>query len=739
MSGERGGPGPFADLNEGQVEEVLGILEGYWDKLESGEQPSFDDLVAQHPQYGSLLRGHVEALDHLYEVAADGGPLSPDEPATPDARVRGRLGDFRIVRQVGRGGMGVVYEAEQLSLGRRVALKVLPFAATLDARQLRRFKNEAQAAAQLHHNHIVPVFAVGCDRGVHYYAMQFIDGRTLAQVIADLRASIRGGIRGQASANFAASKTAQGANEPPTVLDRSTERSITRTEYFRSVAQMGVQAAEALEHAHQAGILHRDIKPGNLLVGEDGHLWVTDFGLSRCRTEPGMTATGDLLGTLRYMSPEQALAKRDLVDHRSDIYSLGVTLYEALTLEPAYAGVDREELLRQIAQGEPRAPRRLNRAIPVDVETVVLKGMAREPRDRYATAQELADDLRRYLEHRPVQARRPSMRERAAKWALRHKQLVAAGVVMLLLAAVGLAVSTLAIWREKEQTRAALNRVEDNFAKMLDGTRGLLIQLEDPRWGNSPEITGLREHMVVHGVALLQEFVREDNPDPAIRFQSAKALGLIACVYCAHQKVELAEGAISRAFALLDRLVAEFPQEPTYRKELAIRHDQLGFLYKSLNRRDKARREFLHEADILRPGLPYDTTGVLTNNLGWLLADCPITSLRRPAEAVALAQQALERVPQEGGYWNTLGVAHYRNGNYAAAARALDKSIALRRYPGPEDWFFLAMACWQRGQRRQAQAWYERSVRWMWENPPLRECHLRYRAEAQQLFRTREK
>ena len=200
-----------------------------------------------------------------------------------------------------------------------------------------------------------------------------------------------------------------------------------------------MQVAEALDHAHTRGILHRDIKPANLLLDDQGQLWVTDFGLAQIQGNPGLTLTGDILGTLRYMSPEQALAKRVVIDGRTDIYSLGVTLYELLTLRPAIDGQDRQEILRKIAEEEPAPPRKLNPAVPRDLETILLKAMAKEPSGRYATAKELADELRRFLEHKPITARRPSLLDRAAKWARRHRAAVwSAGVSLaVLLLAVG--------------------------------------------------------------------------------------------------------------------------------------------------------------------------------------------------------------------------------------------------------------------------------------------------------------
>jgi hypothetical protein len=209
---------------------------------------------------------------------------------------------------------------------------------------------------------------------------------------------------------------------------------------MRNLARLGLEAAEALEHAHQEGIIHRDIKPANLIVDAKGHLWVTNFGLARLQSDTGLTVSGDLLGTLPYMSPEQALGHPVGLDHRTDLYSLGTTLHELLTLVPAFTGRDRQQLLRQIASEEPRPPRRVNKAVPEELETIVQKAMAKDPRERYAKAQELADDFRRYLEDKPIRARRPSLLEQARKWTRRHRPVVvsaAVGLVLVLLTLAG--------------------------------------------------------------------------------------------------------------------------------------------------------------------------------------------------------------------------------------------------------------------------------------------------------------
>jgi serine/threonine protein kinase len=448
---------------------VAQVADEFMECQKRGEHPDIEQYAARHPEAAELLRKVLAALEVVgRSLGGSAAEFGDDfEPA-------GTLGDFRLIREVGRGGMGIVYEAEQISLRRRVALKVLPFAATLDPRRLQRFQNEAQAAAQLHHSNIVPVHAVGNERGVHYYAMQFIEGQTLAGVIEELRAK-----------NGAEERPPHAETGPITGL--STERP-GDCEFFRTVARLGIQAAEALDYAHQVGVVHRDVKPANLLVDVRGHLWVTDFGLARLPNDAGLSMAGDLIGTLRYMSPEQALAKRAVVDHRTDVYSLGVTLYELLTLQPPFVCTDRQELLRQIAFEEPRSPRRINKAIPAELETIVLKAMEKNPADRYATTQALADDLRRFLMHEPIRARRPSLVQRARKVARRHPGVTvtaaAALVAGLLLGVAGLAVNNHMIRQEQQRTRDALERAERERAvaqTVRAFLRDKLLSQADPR------------------------------------------------------------------------------------------------------------------------------------------------------------------------------------------------------------------------------------------------------------------
>jgi serine/threonine protein kinase/WD40 repeat protein/tetratricopeptide (TPR) repeat protein len=407
-------------------------------RLQAGEAPDWPALAREHPEHVGRLRSMAGALEALGDLSRAGDSALSGVAPLPAAEevVPGVLGDFRILREVGRGGMGVVYEAEQVSLNRRVALKVLPLAATMDPRQLERFRHEARAAALLHHPHVVPVHGVGCERGVHYYAMQLIEGCSLAAVIEVLRGADPGGKEaGDGPGDAAPTQPLAALNTVPLRRGRA---------HFRRVAELVAQAADALEYAHGMGVVHRDVKPANLLLDAGGNVWVTDFGLARLGEGPGLTVSGDLLGTLRYMSPEQALARHGLVDHRTDVYSLGATLYELLTLRPAVDGASKHEVLHRLAFEEPVAPRKLDRSVPAELETVTLKALARDPGERYATAQELADDLRRWLDDRPTLARPPGLLQRLRKWSRRHRPLVVGLGVFLTLLAAGLVLGVLA-------------------------------------------------------------------------------------------------------------------------------------------------------------------------------------------------------------------------------------------------------------------------------------------------------
>lgn len=528
-------------------ERLNAVLLTYLEAHEAGREPDRDEFLTAHADLRPDLEAFLAGQDEVERLAVPRRGSVPsrnfgfewhDAPGASRPSL-GQLGDFRLLREVGRGGMGVVYEAEQISLHRRVALKVLPFAAAIDPRLLQRFKTEALAAAHVQHEKIVPVHAIGCERGVHYYAMQFIEGQSLAALISELR---RRGERNprplmapwKRGADLESREPSLSLNAPePGEAASLTAETISREWssdsrcYFERVAGLGWQAALALEHAHQAGIVHRDIKPSNLLLDLREQLWVTDFGLAQVTGDAGLTMTGELLGTLRYASPEQILARRGIVDHRSDIYSLGATLYELLTLRPLFEGRDRNELLRQIADDEPPAPRSLDATVPSDLETIVLKALRKEPGDRYATAQELADDLERFLDRRPIVARRPTPAERLRTWARRHPSIVAACGLVLILLSIASLISTVLIRREQGRTWVAQQKAESAYRherqraeeaetrfRLARRSVDELIQVSEEELAHRPGMEGLRKRLLTSALAYYQEFIAQRHNDP---------------------------------------------------------------------------------------------------------------------------------------------------------------------------------------------------------------------------------
>ena len=521
-------------IGDAEREERLnGVLLTYVEALEAGREADRERLLATHPDLREDLEAFFVSHDAMERLAAplreagDGEPAEKEASNAEASNDIGRLGDFRLFAEVGRGGMGVVYEAEQLSLRRRVALKVLSFAAALDPRRLQRFKNEALAAAQLRHENIVPVYAVGCERGVHFYAMQFIEGRSLASLVEDLRRQRQD----KETRRQGDKETRRGAETPVAssslLVSLSPCLLVSASGFFRTVAKWGVQAASALEYAHQLGVVHRDIKPANLLLDERGQLWVADFGLAQVAGDVGLTQTGELLGTLRYASPEQALGRPGVVDHRSDVYSLGATLYELLTLRPIFEGRDRKELLRQIAEDEPRPPRAAVASLPAELETIVLKALRKEPSERYRGAQELADDLQRFLDNRPILARRPTLTERAWKWARRRPSIVAAGMVILLVLAVGSLVSAALVHAEQDRTKQEQHKAEEAYrrerqraeeaeSRLRLARRSVdeLIQVSEEELADRPGTERVRKRLLRSALAFYQEIIEQRRDDP---------------------------------------------------------------------------------------------------------------------------------------------------------------------------------------------------------------------------------
>ncbi|MCA8944079.1 MAG: protein kinase, partial [Planctomycetes bacterium] len=413
--------------------EALG--EEYLARRRRGEIATIEQYAQDHPEYADEIRElfpAMEALESLKSASGSGFTQFDDETLE-------QLGDFRVIGEIGRGGMGVVYEVEQKTLGRRVALKVLPRQMVADAARRERFEREAQTAAGLHHTNIVPIFGVGEADGHHFYVMQLIRGVGLDRILAELRGESKSRASSSLTESMLSDVVSQlhdvtsisgdGQPGPPRAVGPRARATLSNRYYYRSLARIGMQIADALDYAHAAGTLHRDIKPANLLLDATGTAWITDFGLAKALEQSELTRSGDVIGTLRYMAPEQM---RGQFDRRSDIFSLGLTLYELATLQPAFQGRDRAELVRQITEGQIARVRKVNPHCPRDLATIIEKACATEPRDRYATAGDLSADLQRFLEDRPIEARRVSTLESVWRWCRRNRALASAAAIALL-------------------------------------------------------------------------------------------------------------------------------------------------------------------------------------------------------------------------------------------------------------------------------------------------------------------
>ena len=701
-------------LKRDPVEE---LAEEFLQRRRSGDQPSVEEYAQQHPQWARRIHELFPALLLMEDLKPDSqAPPEAPAPSPPEPAIR-QLGDYRIVREIGRGGMGVVYEAEQQSLSRRVAVKVLPGVYLSSPKSLKRFRREARAAARLHHTNIVPVFGVGQQDGIHYYVMQYIEGQGLDEVLTELnlrRSTPTGGAGGEPTepedagrrtGDHSAAEVAQtlfwgrfaqtagctegaGAAGPAPAEPDSSEpsnstpapapgesdqtSSASRTaprdrrpaelspragdhHYWQSVAGIGVQVAAALDYAHHQGTLHRDIKPGNLLLDTRGTVWIADFGLAKLADQDDLTRSGDAVGTLRYMAPEQFEGQSDA---RSDVYSLGLTLYELITLRPAFDEKDRGRLIHQVTRQEPPAPRKLNRAVPRDLDTVVAKAIARDPGHRYQSAGDLAEDLQRFLEDRPVLARRTSPVGRLWRWCRRNRAVAAlAGLALALLVAVaaigttGYIRTSAALRREsieragaetarqqadtqRQQTEAEYGRAEANlrlamqaFEEVFDkiATAPVIQPLErlgDPTdqengtqengsqegatqeedaWqelGTASVVTEKEAAVLQSMLKFYDRFAQQNRGNVNLQEETARAYRRVGEIHQRLGNDEAAEKAYQQALATY-RGLGDGAGQSAYAPEAAAIHNKLGTVYRNTHRYFEARQAHVRARDLL--------------------------------------------------------------------------------------------------------------------------------------------
>lgn len=659
MSADNSTPGSSADRDP-----VERLAEDFLERRRRGESASISDYVTRHPEWGERIRSLFPMLMLLEDIKTDSNPqqhrTNCESRSAAQGRLPTRLGDYRIVREIGRGGMGVVYEAEQESLGRRVALKVLPSQCLASPARLRRFHREARAAARLHHTNIVPIFGIGRQGDVFYYVMQYIPGQGLDRVFgrdslnpttvwsrpsepAVLTTAGAGHLPGDSTPTQSA--TGNETPEPTSVEAHPfpTERTIahiaTGPYYWRTVANIGRQVAEALEYAHQHGVLHRDIKPGNLLLDSQGTVWIADFGLAKLSDVDDLTQSEDMVGTVRYMAPEQFAGQGDA---RSDVYSLGLTLYELLALRPAFNDSDRHSLIRQITQEEPPPLRKLNPGLHRDLETIVSKAIDVHPEHRYRTAGDLAADLCCYLEDRPIQARRITSAGRIWRWCRRNRALAAlTGVAVTLLIAVA-AVASVGYWRttealgrvsyEREQAETARlaaeaqrgraqaehDRAESNLRLATKAFEEIFTrigaapvgqssyqdddQLADPT--GEAAFTDKDAALLESMLKFYDQFAQRNDADTRLRTETAAAYRRVGDIQRRLGQYAKAETAYRHAVTLYQRLVQTSPKDAAALTALAAIDNDLAVIFRRTGRYSEARESHQRALEALRKQPP---------------------------------------------------------------------------------------------------------------------------------------
>ena len=659
------------------------LAEEFADRWRRGEHPTVSDYVRKHPALADGLRQVLPPIALMEKLkrrntSGNGAALAPLKLE--------KLGDFRIVREIGRGGMGIVYEAWQESLGRHVALKVLSRASLLDPQRLQRFEREARAAAGLHHTNIVPVFGVGEQEGLHYYVMQFIDGRALSELLAEAAGKPHPGdpttrrVNGSAAPPGAASESAAAAPVPLSAI-----RPPAGKRYWAWVANIGRQVADALQYAHRQGVLHRDIKPANLLLDGKGIVWVADFGLAKLADPTDVTRSGDVIGTLQYMAPEGLKSQSDA---RSDVYALGLTMYELLTLRPAFSEPSPAALMRRLSESGPVQPRWVNPNIPRDLETIILKATARDPAQRYASAGELAEDLENFLHDRPLLARRASAGERAWRWCRRNRAVssLAAAAAMCALAAivvgwVAYGVTRRALAAEasrrgqaesatrlaetaklqaeaaRHHAEAAEKRAEANVALSLKSFEEIFNRIAPEEtmpppssWGEGPgapppppprQRDSSQDAAVLQSVLNFYErFAQQNSTSRSLEFEAAKAYRRVGDSYLRLGRSKDADTANRRAVEAYGRLLEAQPTVPDYQAGFADAATWVGFPDAKASPADV---QLLHRASALAEQLVKSSPRDADYNM--LLARTLFREavLLRDQGLTAAAEQALNR------------------------------------------------------------------------------------------------
>ncbi len=585
-------------------------------RQELGRQLPPAEWAARFPQWRERLR-RLFLLDGLFGQST--GEAATVDPATQAPRgngdvvpnaAPGTLARYQLLERVGGGAMGVVYKAYQVPLRRVVALKMLQRGAAATAQDLARFKVEAEAVARLHHPHIVQIHEVGEHDGLPFLALEFCPG-------GDLRRKLN--------------------NKPLPPAE---------------AAALLEPLARAVQHAHEHGIVHRDLKPGNVLLAEDGTPKVTDFGLAKLLdASASLTASGVAVGTPSYMAPEQARGQKE-VGAAADVFALGAILYECLTGRPPFLGTTPMETMLQAAHADPVPPRRLQPAVPRDLETVCLKCLEKRPDKRYPSAFDLADDLRRLREGRPVRARRTGPAGRAWRWCRRNPGVAGLGAALLVVFLGGFGGVTY-LWREAESNRRRADEkaaaADENLRVAIRAINGTLTAVGNDL-ADVPHAELVRREVLEKALKFFRDFLVQESTSPAVRFEAAQAYSRLAWLQISLWEYEGSEEHSRRAIELLAKLAAEFPDEFDYRLLQTKTQWRLGLslmLQGRFEEAEEAYRAVIGQAGSLLAQFPdraAEIQAILVDarvNLGHTLG-----KMKRPREAEDEIREAV-RVQEE--------------------------------------------------------------------------------------------